>query len=103
MKLRCLVLFALAVVLGLPSSPVYAHGFGERYDLPLPLGFFAVGGAAAVVLSFVFIGLFVRGERREFSYPRINMFSFSPVRIVLSGPFLLLVTERSMSRTFKTR
>ena len=89
MKLRYLTLFALAVMLGLAARPVFAHGFGERYDLPLPLGFFAVGGAAAVVLSFVLIGLFVRGERREFSYPRFNLCRFSPARTVFSGPFLL--------------
>lgn len=32
-----------------------AHAFGERYELPLPLGLFVVGGAAVVVLSFVLV------------------------------------------------
>ncbi len=96
MKLRYLTLFALAVMLGLAARPVFAHGFGERYDLPLPLGFFAVGGAAAVVLSFVLIGLFVRGERREFSYPRFNLCRFSPARTVFSGPFLLPIKVLSV-------
>ena len=89
MKLRYLTLFALAVMLGLAARPVFAHGFGERYDLPLPLGFFAVGGAAAVVLSFVLIGLFVRGERREFSYPRFNLRRFSPHQGPFGVPFLV--------------
>ncbi len=96
MKPRLLIPFTLAVGLGLAARPVYAHGFGERYDLPLPLGFFAFGGAAAVVLSFVVIGLFVRGERREFSYPRLNLFRFSPVRTVSSSPFLLPIKVLSV-------
>jgi hypothetical protein len=34
---------------------VLAHAFGERYELPLPLWLFAVGGAAVVVLSFLLV------------------------------------------------
>lgn len=30
-----------------------AHAFGERYDLPLPLGLFVAGGAVVVLLSFL--------------------------------------------------
>ena len=32
-----------------------AHAFGERYDLPLPLVLFVLGGALVVVLSFVLV------------------------------------------------
>lgn len=32
-----------------------AHAFGQRYELPLPLLFFVVGGAAAVVASFLLV------------------------------------------------
>jgi hypothetical protein len=47
-----------------------AHGFGQRYELPLPLSLYLFGAAAVVALSFVVFGLFVRGgpspqERRE--------------------------------------
>jgi hypothetical protein len=30
-----------------------AHGFGQRFDLPLPLSLYLFGTAAAVILSFV--------------------------------------------------
>ena len=72
----------------LVAAPAYAHGIGDRYDLPLPLSFFAVGGAAAVVLSFVIVGLVVKGESRVVSYPRFNLFRYPWVEFFLSGPFL---------------
>lgn len=34
---------------------VLAHAFGERYELPLPLWLFLVGGASVVVLSFLLV------------------------------------------------
>jgi hypothetical protein len=40
-----------ALLGGVPQAD--AHAFGQRYDLPLPLDFYLVGGAAAVLLSFV--------------------------------------------------
>lgn len=39
---------------------VGAHGVGSREDLPLPLGWAVAGAAAAVVLSFVLLGLLWR-------------------------------------------
>jgi hypothetical protein len=33
----------------------FAHAFGQRYELPLPLAFFVVGGAAVVFLSFLLV------------------------------------------------
>ena len=76
---------ALLILLGLFPAAVYAHGFGERYDLPLPLGYFAVGGGLAVVLSFAVIGFFV-GAAADGGYPRLNLFRGRPLRILLTGP-----------------
>jgi hypothetical protein len=55
---------ATAACIGL-SDVAWAHAFGERYDLPAPLGYFVAGAAAAVVLSFVVAALFARGVSRE--------------------------------------
>jgi len=41
-------------------APASAHGFGQRYELPLPLGLYLFGAAAVVALSFVVFGLVVR-------------------------------------------
>ncbi len=81
-----LTLGAFFLVLGSPARTALAHGFGERYDLPLPLSYFVVGGAAAVALSFVVVGLFVRGEHGGSSYPRLNLFRFTPLRVIMTGP-----------------
>jgi hypothetical protein len=42
------------------ATPAGAHGFGERYELPVPLSLYLWGAAAAVALSFAVFGLFVR-------------------------------------------
>ena len=78
----------LAVLAALATTPVYAHGVGDRYDLPLPLSYFAAGGAAAVALSFVIIGLVVKRESRVVSYPRFNLLRYSWLESLLGGPLL---------------
>jgi hypothetical protein len=82
---------ALPVLLlagALLAQPLYAHGFGERYVLPMPLSYFAMGGAAAVVLSFIVVGTVVKGENRSFRYPRFNLFRFRWLEALLTGPAL---------------
>ncbi|HEY7657491.1 MAG TPA: hypothetical protein VH881_11545 [Burkholderiales bacterium] len=56
-------IFATAAVLALPGT-AWPHAFGQRYDLPAPLGYFVAGAAAAVVLSFVVAAVFARGAPR---------------------------------------
>ena len=58
---------------------MYAHAFGQRYDLPIPLSYFMAGAAATVALSFVVIGLFLRGGSTEYRYPRFNLLSLPGV------------------------
>ena len=53
---------ALAALASLPGA-ARAHAFGERYDLPAPLGYFVAGAAAAVALTFVVAIVSVRRER----------------------------------------
>src|SRR5215831_8462683 len=71
---RLAFLFAAAVAgLCALASPAQAHGFGQRYDLPLPLSLYLFGTAAAVVLSFVIVGLFARHAPGASGYPRIDL------------------------------
>ncbi len=79
----------LALAAALLARPAYAHGFGERYDLPVPLGYLLVGAGAAVVLSFVVIGLFVRGSTGHGAYWRYNLFRRRWVRLIMASPLLL--------------
>lgn len=60
-----------AALAALVPGPAWAHAFGTRYDLPLPLGFYLTGAGAAVMLSFVVMARFLRrrgdyGERHRF-------------------------------------
>ena len=64
---------AIAAGLALAVYPVAAHGFGERYDLPVPLSLYLFGAGAAVALSFVMMGVFVRGGTGGYDYPRFNI------------------------------
>ena len=68
------------------ASPALAHGFGQRYDLPVPLWLYLYGSAGAVLLSFVVFGLFVGGGEAGHGYPRLNLLRFGPFRATLAGP-----------------
>ena len=52
------------------ATPAAAHAIAERYDLPVPLGYFVAGSAAVVAVTFAIAALFVfaaphmREERR---------------------------------------
>jgi hypothetical protein len=64
---------ATGAVTALLSTRAGAHGFGQRYDLPIPLSFYLVGTAAAVVVSFLIVALFVREAPRPHAYPRVDL------------------------------
>ncbi|MBI4197537.1 MAG: hypothetical protein HY533_00315, partial [Chloroflexi bacterium] len=57
----------------LSASPAYAHGFGQRYDLPVPLWLYLTGAGAAVALSFLVIALFAQGRPSARGYPTFNL------------------------------
>src|SRR5262245_27350638 len=42
------------------ASPAFAHAFGQRYDLPIPLSLYLSGAGAVVALSFVIAALSLR-------------------------------------------
>ena len=44
------------------SIPAYAHGFGQRYDLPLPLALWIGGAASTVLLSFLIVAIAIRSN-----------------------------------------
>jgi len=44
------------------STPAYGHGFGARYDLPLPLTLWIIGAGCAIVLSFLVMPIAVRAK-----------------------------------------
>jgi len=42
------------------AAPAAAHGLGQRYELPVPLGLYLAGAGAAVALSFLLMAWFMR-------------------------------------------
>ena len=86
------------------AVPAAAHGFGQRYDLPLPLSLYLFGTAAAVILSFVVVGLFARHTPGACSYPRIDLLAhplgqwlahpvlLALLKLIAAGLFILTVT-----------
>ena len=90
---RLLLAALIAALLGLSTTPVYAHGFGERYDLPVPLNMFLVGAGATVALSFVVIGFFVHRGTGAFSYPRYNLLGTRWLGAILASSALLLAVR----------
>jgi hypothetical protein len=54
---------ALAASMTAFATAAWAHGFGQRYDLPIPLPFYVWGAGATVVLSFVILAIFFTSKR----------------------------------------
>lgn len=81
---------ALAVVMSITQAG--AHGFGQRYDLPLPLSLYLFGGAAVVVVSFVVVGLFVRRTPPARTLSRVDLFDYPLGKVVaaLGAPLKLI-------------
>jgi hypothetical protein len=69
-------------VVGLAADPAGAHGFGQRYDLPVPLRLWLGGAAAAVAVSFVVIGLMAGRRRGADDYPRVNLLRWRAGRLM---------------------
>jgi len=73
---------------------VLAHAFGARYDLPIPLALFVLGGAAVVVVSFLLVlPRTVNAARGDQPLPdRAPATRLSPSWAVLSITVLVLLT-----------
>jgi len=65
--------------------PAFAHGTAERYDLPLPLGYYVAGSALVVALSFVVTATFIYREPRADPYPRLDLFNVERLHPYLGG------------------
>jgi hypothetical protein len=76
---------AAGAAVALLATPAVAHGFGQRYDLPIPLSFYLFGTAAAVVVSFLVVGLFVRDVARPHPHPGIDLLA-TPVGRWIASP-----------------
>ena len=65
---------------------VWLHGFGLRYDLPVPLPYYVTAAVAVVVLSFVLVAVFVRSGDGEHGYPRLRLDTLPVIGPLVRGP-----------------
>ena len=80
-----------AAVLSLAAVPAYAHGFGERTELPVPLGYFLIGAAVAVAASFMLLSYFLRATPGG-GYWRYDLLRVSWLRATVTAwPLYLLL------------
>jgi hypothetical protein len=100
---RVLAMLALGATCMLSPGLALAHGFGARYDLPIPLSMYIWGAAWTVGLSFVVAGLFMHrfkdsGAGRSVDMLRVPVLRglahpvvLEPVRAVVVALFLLVI------------
>lgn len=95
---RVIVIAILLSLLLLPPGTALAHGFGQRYDLPVPLWLYLYGAAATVALSFLLIAVFVGEPRSAHTYRRVNLLRFGWFRATLaSRPFIIFLRLLSVA------
>ncbi len=78
-----------ALVVGLAAVPVHAHGFGERTELPVPLGYFLIGAAVTVAASFFVLSLLLRAAPGS-GYWRHNLLPGRWRRAAATPPLVVL-------------
>ncbi len=63
------------------ARPAAAHAFAERYELPVPVWLFILGGALTVTLTFIVIGVFARGGAARYAAARRRLIARVPAWI----------------------
>ena len=82
--------FCSLIVFILISGAARAHSFDERYDLPIPLEFFVVGGGLVVALSFLLLLLGEKYWSNSRFRPSIEM-SIPSFRLMEIGALLVRI------------
>ena len=70
----------------------YGHGFGLRYDLPLPLGLWIIGAACAILLSFVIVAIAVRANASIEPPAQANRLRWQ-IDNAVTGPSIRLIAQ----------
>ena len=71
------------------AGSALAHGFGERYELPLPLALFLSASGLVVLVSFVVMALFLRQGTDLRDYPRVDLLRTRLGRALAARPMVL--------------
>lgn len=88
--------FAILAVCVPGSGPALAHGFGQRYDLPVPLSMYVQGAAAAVAFSFAVVALFLRRGAVRTEWPAFDLLRTAPGRLLAARASILALRTVSV-------
>jgi len=83
------VLFITVMAVTIWPSFAFAHAFGARYDLPLPLEYYLAAAGAAVALSFVMMAIAFDSRAARAKGPWIDLTKYRLVRF-LGHPLAVL-------------
>ncbi len=87
---RARVVVALATCAFITTGLVEAHGFGARYDLPIPLSLYLAGAGLTVAVSFVMLAVFMRSAPVSGEHWRLNLTRTAVGRLLVAPGFLLV-------------
>ncbi len=74
----------------LAAGPAAAHGFGQRFDLPLPLWLWLTGAAATLLLTFAVLAVFVRRRGLRAASHSVDLLKTAAARRRAHGVALVL-------------
>jgi len=85
------------LAVGLHGDLAAAHGFGQRYDLPVPLSIWVIGAGLTILLTFILASVFTRSHSGLQPFPRVNLYRWRIIRISSHPSILLLIRLLSVS------
>lgn len=88
---RTPVAVALAICAFAAAEPAQAHGFGARYDLPIPLSLYLAGAGLTVAVSFAVLAVFMRSAPVSDEHWRLDLTLTAGGRLLAAPGFLLAV------------
>lgn len=94
---RVAIRLAAAACLALSWTAASAHGFGQRFDLPVPLWLWLAGAALTVVLSFAMVIDFLPARLERLDHPRVEILRSSAFRSRVQPLLLALARGGSVA------
>ena len=82
---RLLIVSLLFAGLILSPTTIYAHAFGQQYNLPVPFWLYLYGAAAAIVASFILISYFSSNKKISSHYPSLELSKYRAFKLLSSG------------------
>jgi hypothetical protein len=87
--LRATIAAFVAICSLVMAAQACAHGFGARYDLPIPLSLYLAGAGFTVAMSFAMLAAFARSAPGSGDYWRFNLARTAAGRLLVAPGFLL--------------